>query len=968
MNRGRAHCLAALVLVAVPAAAGADDAGPDGLADDFDGGVAEELSRFGEPDAGAAGAMNRVLGDAMKKIAAARNAEARRLLDKKNFPLALARFREAHDLDPQNPEITGNLGYIYFLLGNHEEAERLYRLVLKLDPERFVTHLNLADLLAARGTDPERFAEAARLLVRARELRGNKTIVILRQARVAVLRGEYGEAEGFYKEYLSHRKASDALRLEIGDFYRDLGRGEEALQWYRQIDDEEFAREAAGRIWELEVEKQTRKLGWARTTEVIPAKARMLAVRGQKALARKHHQEAERFLVEALALAPAFAEARADLGDLLRATARPAAAELEYLRALAIDQGSAEILARLGDLDLADPSEKGRAAEAVLFLTRALDLRPDWNDLHLSLARALRASGDLSQALRHVKRYLASSAGSGTRHKALALERQIEALLPADQVAAMGGADDGVGIPGEGDSGEILPRALGRARARLARGEIDAAMAELRMLREEERGPAVLDLESRILLGAGRAAEAAETLRESLRREERQPVAHEQLGTILHGLGDARGARIHLERAERLGSGAASFHLARIAVGDAEAGPLSWVDDATRLLALIEARDRLERLLGAGSVPLLGAEAEVLHRRVVSRLRAVWVAGAALALILVLLALASVVRVWGGTDLRRLVEAHPEAGPEVQRVLSAVRHEVLKHNTMMLTGLVEAIENDQPDAAAKASHFRRSLFGDGPGGGVAARLPAYVGELRRIGRANRRRLNLKRKDAAIAPLLGGFNVLERSAPSLARFADLSGGARAVLLRNLRSASRLLNVEAHEAVRALLDRLRILEVDEELLGVIFERCRREPAFAGAEFGPLLIDVAALRPVGVIIPRGAFGDVLVNLVRNAIQSSLETGARPVVIGIGVEDEFDPITGLERVVILVRDRSRKVLTAEMLRGRYIEEGLGLTADLVSRYEGTLDVQPGEGGWAKAVVVKLPRAEIGEGPGGEQ
>jgi hypothetical protein len=81
---------------------------------------------------------------------------------------------------------------------------------------------------------------------------------------------------------------------------------------------------------------------------------------------------------------------------------------------------------------------------------------------------------------------------------------------------------------------------------------------------------------------------------------------------------------------------------------------------------------------------------------------------------------------------------------------------------------------------------------------------------------------------------------------------------------------------------------------------------------------------------------------------------------VIGLGLEIEIDAVTGLERAVFLVRDRSRESLTAEMLRGRYIEEGLGLAADLVSRYDGTLDVLPGEGGWSKAVAVKLPLAEV--------
>ena len=47
-------------------------------------------------------------------------------------------------------------------------------------------------------------------------------------------------------------------------------------------------------------------------------------------------------------------------------------------------------------------------------------------------------------------------------------------------------------------------------------------------------------------------------------------------------------------------------------------------------------------------------------------------------------------------------------------------------------------------------------------------------------------------------------------------------------------------------------------------------------------------------------------------------------------------------------------------MLRGRYIEEGLGLTADLVSQHEGTLDVRREAAPWSKAVVLKLPRADV--------
>jgi tetratricopeptide (TPR) repeat protein len=944
----RVWTIALIASLAAPAAA--EDAGPSAV----DAGMSLEEILAEGADGGPG--MTEVLEEAMKKIAATRSAEARRLLKKKNYPAALARYREAHDLDPANPEITNNLGYIYFLLGNYDEAERLYRWALKLDPERYVAHLNLADLLVARAASPERLTEAAELLERARELKGNKPKLILRQARVATSRGEFEEAERYYKEYLALRRPTDKLRLELGDFYRDLGRTDEALEWYRQIDEEDLGQKAAGRIWEIEVERQARKFGWTRRAGAIPAKARALATRGRVALNKRRYDEAERLLREALALAPGFAMARADLGDVLLATERPAEAELSYLRALAVDHSSAEIHARLGELYLAAPKEDGRSAEAALFLGRALDLRPDWTELHLKLAHALRAAGDLPSALRHVNRYLAGVVRDEDRKQALRLKRNLEALVPPDA------REDGPFDESLTAMSEELVKALGAARAHLARGETDAAMAELRRLSDDERTTEVLNLEARILIAAGRRDEAIATLRASLRLDEKQDVAHGQLGAILIEAGDEKSARIHLERAEELGGAEATYHLARLDAGDDTGGILVLFDDVFRIEQLLAARDRLDRFIERGSASVFRGPAVSLRERVGERLMGLVIAAGAVVLLILIGVAALGVMMWGGSDLKALIEQHPEAGPEVQRVLSAVRHEVLKHNTMMLAGLVDAIERGD-DASELAAHFRASLVGEGTEGGVAARLDGYVAELKRIGRANRKRLNLRRKDAAITPLLKGFELLERAKPVLKRLSGLSSGARAALLRNLKTASRLLNTEAYEAVRALLDRLRILEVDEDLLLSIYDRCCGEPTFVGVTLGRLQMSFDLDVRSGITVPRAAFEDVLANLIRNGIQSSLEHGeSDQVVIGLGVELEVDPITGLERLVFLVRDRSPKVLTAEMLRGRYIEEGLGLTADLVSRYEGTLDVLPGADGWSKSVVVKLPRVDLGE------
>jgi tetratricopeptide (TPR) repeat protein len=761
--------------------------------------------------------------------------------------------------------------------------------------------------------------------------------------------GRADEAERHYREYVARRKPDDALRIEIGDFYRDFGREDEALSWYRRVADrEKLGREAARRIWQIEVEREARRYGFSREPESIPTKARSIAAKGRVLYLQRRIAEAERLLRLAVRLAPQFAGAQADLGDVLRDAGRRREAELAYLRALAVEPGNAEISVRLGDLYLAERTP-GRAGEAALFLARALQLRPDWTHLHLPLARAYRAAGNLRRALTHVSRFLAEAPDGAARREAVALKQAIEPLLPAGAVS---------GPPEPGASGGAQLEALRRARALLARGEVDAALAELRRLPAERRTTSVLNLQGRILHAAGRLEEAAAAFNLSLRLNEAQAGVHEQIGVIRMRQGDEATARGHFGRAEALGNAASTYHLARLDAGDEDPGAFGWLGDLTALGRLGNALARLDRFLEQGGSSVHLEEARALKARVEGRRRAVLLGWSAVALAILGAAWLVRRRIWGGVDLRTLLERRPEAGPEVQRILSAIRHEVLKHNTLVLTGLVEAVERGE-GAAEKAAFCGESLLGQGGKEGAIHRLEAYGEQLAQVGRNHGERLNLRRKDPALSALLRGFGLLRRVESLLGRVDHLGDRERARLVRTLRIAARLLNVEGYEAVRALLERLRVLEVDRDLLVAIYERTCREPALAAAAIAPLDLDLRVPIPLGVVVPRQAFEDILTNLIRNAIQSSMRHGQREVQVGLAAQSEVDPITGIERAVFLVRDRSPQVLTTEMLRGRYIEEGLGLTADLVSRYEGTLDVLPGEDGWSKAVAVKLPRAE---------
>ena len=85
-------------------------------------------------------------------------------------------------------------------------------------------------------------------------------------------------------------------------------------------------------------------------------------------------------------------------------------------------------------------------------------------------------------------------------------------------------------------------------------------------------------------------------------------------------------------------------------------------------------------------------------------------------------------------------------------------------------------------------------------------------------------------------------------------------------------------------------------------------------------------------------------------------------PLELGVELELEVDEITGLETLAIRVTDRSPERLTNEMLRGRYVERGMGITADLLSRYDGSIAVEP-QTDWEKAVVLRFFAVE--EQPG---
>jgi signal transduction histidine kinase len=217
---------------------------------------------------------------------------------------------------------------------------------------------------------------------------------------------------------------------------------------------------------------------------------------------------------------------------------------------------------------------------------------------------------------------------------------------------------------------------------------------------------------------------------------------------------------------------------------------------------------------------------------------------------------------------------------------------------------------------------------------------------------------LRHRDVAIGAILEGFAILGKTTSCLERVEFLRPAETKKLIKTLKEAAQRLNTDGYEAVRTLLDRLRLLQVDSTMLESIHQRICREPKLAGLRIPQPQVEVDSTGPVLILVPLSAFEDVLGNLIRNAIVSTCEAGQDAPLIGLGIATEVDSITGFESVLFAVRDRSPQPLTTEMIRGRYIEGGLGISSDLVARHEGSIDVEMGPGNWAKSVIVRFPLA----------
>ena len=734
---------------------------------------------------------------------------------------------------------------------------------------------------------------------------------------------------------------ADALYL-LGEVERERGDLDEAVKAFRRFvethPEDRRKGPAEDLIEELEIRLTVERLEEAQGGLPTPA-AEEAYRRGVEALRTGNANLAMTELEAAVKESPWFPEAQYQLGQAYAKRNRDQQAIAALKRAAAMEPTNHAAHLALGMLYYKrfNRAEDDRARE---HLERALSLRQDLHTLHYYLGELYTAK-DREAAREHYEAFIEEASRDDpllakARNALRDLERDAveeePVIVPAPPRAELRRLDP------------ELQRLINEAYV-VGSEHKDWNRAEKVLLRAPEqfrREPALLNELAKVVVAQGREGDARTYWEESLAQDDDQVEVHERLGLLI---ADPDQANYHLQRAAELGSSTARFELAHSL----------W-----QRYRLWEASEQLDLYLtSAGPYDLRWEHANALRERIDKVLRQLYMASGVVTFVLLAFPLFRIYRRLRGASLTQLLDRAPKSYPEVARILSLIRHEILKHNTAFLADVGHALETDAPDADARAALLARRLFGsDDPGHatqserrGIYGRFLGYCEELERVARSHGVTLNLGRKDATFAAMLRAFDDVARRSVWLRMTGRLRAGRRLELARVLNRSGDVLGRRAFERLSGLIEKLCVVDVDGSIVRGVYERVVAESQFAGLDVAPMEVsgDGAPIRMF-----QTDFEDVLTNVLRNSLSSSALYATPPITLSVHLDREIDDITGLETLAVRVKDRSPERLTNEMLRGRYVERGMGITADLLSRYDGSIAVES-EPGWEKSVVLRF-------------
>jgi hypothetical protein len=308
-----------------------------------------------------------------------------------------------------------------------------------------------------------------------------------------------------------------------------------------------------------------------------------------------------------------------------------------------------------------------------------------------------------------------------------------------------------------------------------------------------------------------------------------------------------------------------------------------------------------------------------------------------------------------GLTLEEWLKRDPGATRDARSVTGRLSHEAFKHGGLLLGEAVERL-NSREGLAGTAPLLVERLYGAPGAPGLVAEARRALSDLESLGRRRGARLNLRFKDPLLSRVTRSLETVEAAARDLAQLAG-TGSLRPRRLENLsralRQAASTLNPRTAHLLTATLDAAGSTEARFERLASLLASVARENEAAAPPLAGLGLFEAAAggRCVRVRVPEGDWATLWRNLFANALQAPR--------LALLAEERRDPVTGQALARFVLFDGDPRLLTAEMIRGRAAERGLGVVADLVRRWDGLVDVTPGTGEFTKGVAVEFAAVE---------
>jgi tetratricopeptide (TPR) repeat protein len=252
----------------------------------------------------------------------------------------------------------------YYQTGQLEQAEKLYRQVLKQQPQPEALH-RLGIIAQRSGRSKEAVTYLRRsLAVQPQDASAHNSLGI-----ILAEQGEFADA-------IEHLQQAIVLNPNHFNAYSNLGN----------------VRRLQGKLSEAQVNLET---ALALNANFAPAHGNL----GVTLLELDDLDRAETHLRRAIALSPNFVDAHYNLAVVLERQHRPEAAIASYEKAIALNPSDVKAYTGLGNLLI----RQDQLQPAIVNLQQALALSPNDAEIHSSLGWALQRQGELEAAAAHLR-------------------------------------------------------------------------------------------------------------------------------------------------------------------------------------------------------------------------------------------------------------------------------------------------------------------------------------------------------------------------------------------------------------------------------------------------------------------------------------------------------------------------------------------------------------------------------------